>query len=228
MAADADVAGTAVFEFDLAVAVRRRPCRVIDDRSRRQAGQEHRSGPFSAGHSAIVLVAVATAAMIDATLAAVAAAATGLAVGIVVAETSTDQALHKLVQTPRSPHDFGQESRADQDRVWGPRAGANSADSTSDAVSADDDHCTRSMSAWVSQMSMQIETADGAPRKLGQRSPSRALALRTQIAGTAHGNPRTRGQWGKSLAPPACTGCADKAVDLLPTPMQYETAREGP
>jgi hypothetical protein len=87
---------------------------MIDDRSRRQAGQEHRSGP-SAGHSAIVLIAVATAAMIDATLAAVAAAATGLAVGIVfaaivavAAETSTDRALHKLVQTPRSPRDFGQ------------------------------------------------------------------------------------------------------------------------
>ena len=102
-------------EFDLAVAVRRRPCRVIDDRSRRQAGQEHRSGPFSAGHSAIALSAVATAAVIDVAPAAVAAAATGLAVGIVVAaivaavaaETSTDQALHKSVQTPRSSRDLG-------------------------------------------------------------------------------------------------------------------------
>ena len=64
------------------------------------------------------------------------------------------------------------------------------------------------MSALVSQMSMQIETADGAPRKLGQRSPSRALALRTQIAGTAHGDPRTRGQRGKLVAPPARTDCA--------------------
>ena len=70
-----------------------------------QAGQEHRSGP-SAGHSAIALIAVATAAKIDAALAAVAAVVA--ATVAVAAETSTDRALHKLVQTPRSPRDFGQ------------------------------------------------------------------------------------------------------------------------
>jgi F0F1-type ATP synthase membrane subunit c/vacuolar-type H+-ATPase subunit K len=118
---------------------------MIEDPLQRQAGQKQRSGPFSAGHSAIALSAVATAAMIDAALAAVAAAATGLAVGIVVAaivavaaETSTDQALHKLVQTPRSSRDFGQESRTDHDHVWGPRAGAHSVDCQSDAESADE------------------------------------------------------------------------------------------
>ena len=117
----------------------RRPCcRMIEDSLQRQAGQEQRSGPFSAGHSAIALNAVATAAMIDAALAAVAAAATGLAVGIVVAETSTDQALHKLVQTPRSPHDFGQESQTYQDHAWGPSAGAYSVDCHSNAESADE------------------------------------------------------------------------------------------
>ena len=177
-------------EFDLAVAVRRRPCRMIDDRSRRQAGQEHRSGP-SAGHSAIVLIAVATAAMIDATLAAVAAAATGLAVGIVVAaivavaaETSTDQALHKLVQTPRSPRDFGQESQTRHDRVWGPSAGANSAESAGGpclAASTD----VASPGAWVDsassvQMPKQIETAGGDPRKQG-RQPSLSIALAHHI-----------------------------------------------
>ena len=93
---------------------------MIDDRC--QAGQEHRSGP-SAGLSAIVLIAVATAAVIDAPLAAVAA------VVVVAAETSTDQALHKLVQTPRSLRDFGQEYWACHDRVWGPSAGTNSAES---------------------------------------------------------------------------------------------------
>ena len=168
---------------------------MIDDRSRRQAGQEHRSGP-SAGHSAIVLIAVATAAMIDATFAAVAAAATGLAVGIVfaaivavAAETSTDQALHKLVQTPRSPRDFGQESRAYQDRVWGPSAGANSADCQSHAESADGQCLAASTDvvgpgAWGDsassvQMLKQIGTAGRDPRQQGRQSSSMALAHRT-------------------------------------------------
>jgi hypothetical protein len=134
--------------------------------------------------------------MIDATLAAVAAAATGLAVGIVVAaivavaaETSTDQALHKLVQTPRSPRDFGQESRAYQDRVWGPSAGANSADCQSHAESADGQCLAASTDvvgpgAWGDsassvQMPKQIETAGRDPRQQGRQPSSIALAHHT-------------------------------------------------
>jgi hypothetical protein len=55
------------------------------------------------------------------------------------------------------------------------------------------------------------ETAGATPSKLDRQSSSLTLAHHTKIAGTARGDPRTWGQRGKLIAPPART---DRAADL--------------